>query len=1456
VVTEIEYRPITDTNIYVKGSGAEYPIRDIISPIYVVSDMIKDNGQDGTYETQYAYRSARYHVHGRGFLGFQQFISYDYETDLCYIETLAHDFPFTGRQLKTETVYIPDPEADPASPGYSQLIKQVDNTWLFDLVSGGTLFAYCPRSIETKWELGDTNAPVSVVTAYNWFDGQDTSSMPPEDQPTNLYADITHGNLSKNIIDYGGGLSKTTVNRYDDWVDSTHWLLGRLDESDVRHRKSGTLDVVRSSSFDYDAATGLLSQEVIEPDDPQFELVTDYYYDDFGNIITKVLTPAGLPARAVLDNDYDSSGRFVEESRNALGHPTVFVNDQALGLPLSATDPNGLTTYWQYDATGRKVYEQRPDGTETTVDYVWDNDTTVTVPDVTGAETVQRAACKTVTAETVKAPVTVWYDKQGRKIRTQTRSADDRTVNTDTGYNSIAQPVAVSEPYFAGETPVYTFTEYDGLGRQQYVTGPDGTVTETVYSGLSLSVIKDSDHRTTGTGTPKNQVTTSVKNAKGELLSVTDAMSNTVTYVNDAVGNLIRTVDPAGNVIEMAYDIRGNKIRQDDPDMGEWTYTYNALDQLLSQTDANGNIIETAYDVLGRPVARTNRVMKAAGLRLEGSARWTYDSTAEGGKIGALSREEYRDGLGQFINRKSYAYDSLGRPVFELRNYDRKWYYTTLQYDSYSRVAASGRYWRPAGKEGEEYNLDPQWNSFTTTNLYNGYSALLEVRDMDDHLWWEADASDYDSYGRLTQSMYGNGLTNTNEYDPLTGRVTGMGILDASQFQVSSFQFQYDRIGNLTQRSQSRPLMTTLTETSTYDPLNRLLTVSTASTNSTVVYDALGNILSRSDTGAYLYGTRPHAVTSVSAASTNSTSLTYHYDPNGNIVRRDRDGEYEFTAIWNSFNKPVSLFSGDEGSEFEYDVNGKRTQQLIFDGSNVTKKIYVAETYEMREKLLNPEETDRSLWQWQPLHTRIYVDTPAGKIGIYEQAASTNGTGAVTHSWMHKDHLGSVIAVSDESAAIEFYSYDAWGQNRNPADWSPLSDPITDTSELVTDRGFTGHEMLSGLDLIHMNGRIYDPVIGRFISPDPLIQSPDNLQSFNRYAYVWNNPLSYRDPSGFITSGLETVLGSARYGAGGGGGGGGGGDTAVDYALYAEPILTDKELAAQDTTNTKTTTQDTETNTESSSREETTGWDEDGNAITTTVDDSTTMTTVTQREEGGDSSSAGGAGMSQKNSDVINYGTHNVPTSTPKSEESSKGVRASETPLGKGTADSSLEQNKGKQSDNPAGDAAEGGTQTFKNGADTDAQKQADGAKLVFDGKNLSAYDKDGNLITSWKGTSGAPGTTPENQYQKSHGPIPEGKYSIDPSKTDTYHWYDPRDYDWSGKANRDAWGNIRTPIDIEPGTYIGAARTGGFFIHGGSVPGSAGCIDLTNENQSFHDFLGQASGPVSLEVTYESSYG
>ena len=112
--------------------------------------------------------------------------------------------------------------------------------------------------------------------------------------------------------------------------------------------------------------------------------------------------------------------------------------------------------------------------------------------------------------------------------------------------------------------------------------------------------------------------------------------------------------------------------------------------------------------------------------------------------------------------------------------------------------------------------------------------------------------------------------------------------------------------------------------------------------------------------------------------------------------------------------------------------------------------------------------------------------------------------------------FGSVRLIADAAAAIVHSSgFDAFGLRRVEADYATLS-PLDlvnfDTS--VTNRGYTGHETIDELGLIHMNGRVYGPVIGRFLSADPFIQAPENSQSHNRYSYVLNNPMSYTDPSG------------------------------------------------------------------------------------------------------------------------------------------------------------------------------------------------------------------------------------------------------------------------------------------------------------------------------------------------------
>jgi RHS repeat-associated protein len=105
--------------------------------------------------------------------------------------------------------------------------------------------------------------------------------------------------------------------------------------------------------------------------------------------------------------------------------------------------------------------------------------------------------------------------------------------------------------------------------------------------------------------------------------------------------------------------------------------------------------------------------------------------------------------------------------------------------------------------------------------------------------------------------------------------------------------------------------------------------------------------------------------------------------------------------------------------------------------------------------------------------------------------------------------------IRSDGYTVEEYSHDPWGNPRNPNDCS--FDNVN--TNFLIGRGFTGHEMLPEFQLINMNGRMYDPVIGRVLSPDNYVQNPENAQNYNKYQYCLNNPLKYTDPTGWLYDG-------------------------------------------------------------------------------------------------------------------------------------------------------------------------------------------------------------------------------------------------------------------------------------------------------------------------------------------------
>jgi RHS repeat-associated protein len=122
---------------------------------------------------------------------------------------------------------------------------------------------------------------------------------------------------------------------------------------------------------------------------------------------------------------------------------------------------------------------------------------------------------------------------------------------------------------------------------------------------------------------------------------------------------------------------------------------------------------------------------------------------------------------------------------------------------------------------------------------------------------------------------------------------------------------------------------------------------------------------------------------------------------------------------------------------------------------------------------------------------------------------------------MLTDHLGSTHVITDANGTKQQeMSFDLFGARRSATTWAREHHKIPQFTSNITLRGYTGHEQLDELSLVHMGGRIYDPILGRFLQADPFVQQPNNIQSFNRYSYVMNNPLNKTDPSGYIWTAL------------------------------------------------------------------------------------------------------------------------------------------------------------------------------------------------------------------------------------------------------------------------------------------------------------------------------------------------
>ena len=204
------------------------------------------------------------------------------------------------------------------------------------------------------------------------------------------------------------------------------------------------------------------------------------------------------------------------------------------------------------------------------------------------------------------------------------------------------------------------------------------------------------------------------------------------------------------------------------------------------------------------------------------------------------------------------------------------------------------------------------------------------------------------------------------------------------------------------------------------------------------------------------------------------------------------------SLTWTSFDMPASITRGTATDTFLYDAYHERFKKTGPDGTT----IYLSprlDTGTHYEKVTNGTLVSH----------KHYIYAGNRPIAIYTQRS----TGVNDTRYLHADHLGSITVVTNETGSVvERLSYDPFGKRRNVNG----SDATTALTSTQSRHGYTEHEHLDEVGLIHMNGRVYDPTLGRFASADPFVSRPANTQSFNRYSYVHNNPLKYIDPSGYM----------------------------------------------------------------------------------------------------------------------------------------------------------------------------------------------------------------------------------------------------------------------------------------------------------------------------------------------------
>ena len=989
-------------------------------PIRALRKVTKYNNRNKPIETRCFYEGGLYNTQGKGFLGFSKTRQEDYCNNQLQQKTIRQ-FDIT---LEDQTLHLMASEESVYDGSGHLVAKSSFSNTLYRHLRNAKVFF--PISKTTKDEY-DVDHPGNLIKR-EIQEVTVTTNCSQNQQ----YDDVlcvteqikgTTGNLeiqSANLCEY-----QQIVHTDYTPNDLSHWLINRPSiVTETLHRNGNYADVCRHQEFSYfDSRPHQIKSILNIPNNgshPEDRLVTmtSFLYDATGNIISKTISTPNdnLPPRNVsYEYGLTYGKRLLTKLIDALGQVTQYQYHPIYNYCISEIDCNGLETKYEQDPFGITKKAFHPDGTVSCEAMRWGNNKYYRWEKKTGQPT--------------KA---TYYDMTGEIIQTRGYDMDGELLLSDYRYNALGRINEKTFPHRIGETPSSIQYEYDNHNRITRINHADGAYETIQYDGHT---------RSTSFKVPNQPARTESKtyNIIGKLIKSTDADGNSVIYDYDAAGRTLWFQIEGRNEtkIEMTYDALGNRISLSDPNYGTTTYEYNAFNELTKNTTPKLDETTYFYDKLGRII---RRVETDASTNSANTTEWQYGQ--EKGQRGVLLGITYPN---QTID---YEYDELLRPIKKSETLFGTHYQTSYLYDNASRIA----------------NITYPSN-FNVNYCYTAEGYLRSVMDSQSNDLWRVNATN--ALMQPTQCATGNGCITNYDYDSKSNRLNSIQTTH-NGLTIQDYEYQYDKYSNMTYRND---VSASLSESFTYDNLNRLTGVTDNNGSSHFIYDELGRMTEKSNadgtvfTNADYSGSRPHAIKSVQA-------------PHGIFPQERMD------LTFNAFDKVACIDEGTNHVSFEYGHDHHRIMASENNNGKTRSKTYVDNC-----EFITSSDGD-------PIIRTLL----SGSNGVFAVAESVNGTTSL--HYVHKDHLGSWTTISDSQGNIEQQTcFDVWGHCK-------------DADNLMFDRGFTGHEHIKGMGLINMNGRLYDPVTSSMLSPDNNIQAPDFTQNLNRYSYCFNNPLSYTDPDG------------------------------------------------------------------------------------------------------------------------------------------------------------------------------------------------------------------------------------------------------------------------------------------------------------------------------------------------------